>query len=154
MDNVQQPLKIKRFNFGAFFLPLIWSIANRQFWIAALVAVLYGFGIHHAIAHSMNSGGVFSTILLAVGIYLGIKGTRLAWNTIAEKKGDAADPDWFRTTQKAWSIAGLTVFGILVLSVMLPYIASASRTNTYSEEYEYPTYNWDSVYLEEVEDVF
>jgi len=78
------PDVLKRWNWGAFVFTWIWGLANHCY--LAFLAAVPGFGI-------------------AFDIYLGIMGTRWAWQYAEEQ-----DMNRFLTRQAAWNAAGLAVF--------------------------------------------
>lgn len=98
------PHEIKRWNWGAFFLNWIWSIAHGV-WIGLLSLVPFV--------------GFF------VAIYLGAKGNELAWRN---RRWDS--PESFLRTQRKWGIAGAVVAGIsVVLMVVSLVFLSAAEPN-------------------------
>ena len=93
----EAPAEVRGWNWGAFFLTWIWGIGNSV-WIA-LLALIPG----------------VSLIMMFV---LGAKGNEWAWK--AKSWSSVED---FRSTQRKWTIAGLIVFAIGVLLVILSMAA-------------------------------
>ena len=96
------PAEVKRWNWGAFLLTWIWGIGN-QVWIALLALIpLVGF------------------VMMFV---LGAKGNEWAWE---KRRWDSVES--FHSTQRKWAIAGLIVYGALIVIYVLAAIASAGET--------------------------
>lgn len=85
------PVEIKGWNWGAFFLPLIWGIGNKV-WIGLLAII-----------------PIFWPIMMIV---LGAKGNKWAWKN---KKWESVEH--FKKTQKIWAIVGLIIFIIPILII-------------------------------------
>ncbi|HEX5506584.1 MAG TPA: hypothetical protein VFW96_28470 [Thermomicrobiales bacterium] len=102
------PAEIQGWNWGAFLLNWIWGIGN-----GVMIALL----------------ALIPFVNLAVAIYLGVKGSELAWQS---KQWESLEQ--FQSVQKKWSTAGLIVLaaslllscGSCVLIVMLGALSSAS----------------------------
>jgi hypothetical protein len=88
----EAPPEIKGFNFGAFALNFIWAFAHN----------LTGWGVAILIIGIIP---VVQIIDIGFAIYLGIKGTELAW-----KKRRFESIQQFKDTQRVWTIAGVIVF--------------------------------------------
>ncbi len=89
------PEEIKGWNWGAFFFSWLWGISNKV-WIALLAAIPY--------------------VGVIMCIVLGVKGNEWAWR---HKKWDSIEH--FRSTQRKWGIAGVVVFvvGVIILIIAL-----------------------------------
>lgn len=87
-DPAEIPPELDRWNWGAFFLNWIWGIGNST-WIALIALIPF--------------------VNLVMMIVLGFRGSRWAWRNRTWRS-----PDQFRRTQRAWGIAGLIVW-IVVL---------------------------------------
>ncbi len=87
------PVEIKGWNWGAFFLNWIWGIGN-------------------------NSYRPFLTFIPIVGLIMpfvcGAKGNKWAWTN---KRWDSVDH--FKSTQRKWAIAGITITPAFVFSIVL-----------------------------------
>ena len=98
--------EIERWNWGAFFCSWLWAICHRIYWpIAILVIGLIPY-----------LGQIAS---LALSVYLGLEGSRLAWNS-----GEYKDFEQFKSTQRKWMIGGVIWFIISVASTT--YILSST----------------------------
>lgn len=83
------PAELKKWNWGAFFLSVIWGIGNKT-WIALLALIPYlGF------------------IMMIV---LGFKGSEWAWKN---KRWDSVEH--FQRVQKRWAIWGGILFAIAII---------------------------------------
>ena len=143
MDNQILPEKVKRFNFGAFMFPCLWSLFNRQYILSAVSGILYlliwhdVFCLHSYLYHSFN-WNLYDIILIAIRIIIGITGTRLAWNSLLKKKGADADPVSFRQKQFGWSVSGLTLIGYLLFNFLfynyIPLLMELWDGNSYDTE--------------------
>ena len=107
VPNTSSPVSndIAGWNWGAFLLPLFWSIGN-QTWIG-LISIISPLGI-------------------IMGIYLGLKGNELAWKN---RKFESVDQ--FKAVQKAWTKWGLIVDIILVvlsIAAIVLYVTFAKST--------------------------
>jgi len=89
----QVPEEIKGWNWGAFFLSIIWGLGNCTY-----IALL----------------GLLPIANLIMPFYLGAKGNELAWRNKRWK-----DIEEFRATQRAWSIAGWTVTAVLLIFLII-----------------------------------
>lgn len=83
------PAEIQGWNWGAFLLNWIWGIGNSV-WIALLCFIPF--------------------VNLVVAIYLGLKGSELAWQS-----KQWASVEQFQSVQKKWALAG----AILVVASLL-----------------------------------
>lgn len=95
---------IDKWHWGAFFLSWIWGIFNNVYWplIALIPIPLLG---------------------LVVSIIVGIKGRRQSWEN---GRWRPEDYDRFAQKQKGWSIAGIIIFGIGILSTIIFWSMIAS----------------------------
>lgn len=98
--------ELSKWNWGAFWFNWLWGVFNGVYW--PLIAILLS-----AIPYI----GPF--IGIGVSIYLGVEGTRLAWNA-------KSWPSWesFQKTQSNWAKAVLWVVGISLVLVLIGVIAS------------------------------
>lgn len=143
MENKKQPEKVNRFNFGAFVFPCLWSLFNRQYILSAVSGILYFliwhrvFFSHSYIFHS-TAWSIYDIILILIRVIIGIKGTRLAWDSQLKKKGADADAVSFRRKQFGWSIAGLAVMGCALLAFLyytfLPLFMEIGNGHRYDYE--------------------
>jgi hypothetical protein len=91
------PKEIKRWNWGAFFLTWIWGLFHHV-WLSLLVFIPY-------------AG-------LVMMIILGIKGSEWAWQA---QHYDSIEE--FKKRERKWNIAGIIVWSILILSIVIMSIA-------------------------------
>ncbi len=92
---------LSKWNWGAFVFNWIWAICNGIYW--PLLLILLNF---------IPYVGPLAAFGLCV--YLGIKGTEMAWNA-------KTWPSWesFKKTQHKWAVAILWVYGISFLIALL-----------------------------------
>ena len=94
---------VKKWNWGAFLLTWIWGIGN-QVWIALLALIpIVGF------------------VMMFV---LGVKGNEWAWE---KRRWDSVDS--FHSTQRKWAIAGLIVWGAVILLYVVAAILGARESS-------------------------
>lgn len=105
--------KFNTFNWGAFFLGWIWCFGNGKIGLGILLLFL---GILIQIPYI---GFIFSIPIVIIGIILGIRGNKIAWNN--KKWNSVTD---FEKALKAWNIAG-------ILFTLITAIISAYTTFYY-----------------------
>jgi len=121
------------FNWGAFSLPFIWSLAMKLWTWAAVIGGLAFVGIILFFVFIISMVGSFSQskppdsllmwillttgyqclsflINLGISVYLGVDGNRLAWKGRGLTSAAA-----FRAEQKTWAIIGLSVLALIVV---------------------------------------
>lgn len=111
---------LRRWNWGAFAFGLIWVIGMRLWvWVAALL-VLFVIGIIPAIKPFTSLIGII------VAIYLGLNGTRLAWQSPGRHWENA---EQFERTQNVWRTWGIAilVLSIPVTILIVYFVSSAVR---------------------------
>jgi len=87
------PEEIKKWNWGAFLLSLIWGIGNNV-WIALLCLIPY--------------------VVFIMAFVLGAKGSEWAWQ---KKRWNSIEH--FKNVQKKWAIAGLVLVIIVIVRVII-----------------------------------
>ncbi len=92
------PPEIRKWNWGAFLLSLVWGISNRVY--SSLLTLIPVFGI-------------------VVPFVLGAKGNEWAW---ANKRWEGVDH--FQRAQRRWAIAGLVVWTVVIGLYVIAYAAS------------------------------
>jgi hypothetical protein len=92
------PAEVDRWNWGAFLLNTIWALGHRLWW-QALLSIVPVFGI-------------IMTLVLA------LKGGRWAW-----EKGTYASVEEYKAKERRWTIAGLTLYGLVAALIVLGAIA-------------------------------
>ena len=101
--------ELSKFNWGAFWFTWLWGVCNGVYWPLAVLLL----GIIPYIRTFVGIG---------LSIYLGIKGSRLAWESNKKWASFAA----FKETQRKWSKAVLWVLGISIILAIILTIAEAS----------------------------
>ncbi|HUT76021.1 MAG TPA: hypothetical protein VM221_14435 [Armatimonadota bacterium] len=103
--------QVARWNWGAFFLNWIWAFAHR----------LPVWGVIGLITQFIFPGG------LVVAIYLGVKGSELAWEQRPFR--DVAE---FQATERVWGWWGLGLFlldvlfvGAILVVILMPLLTRA-----------------------------
>lgn len=97
--------ELSRWNWGAFMFNWIWAICHRIYW--PLIIILLNFIPY-----------VGSFVVFGVCIYLGLKGTEMAWNA-------KSWPSWksFKKKQQKWAKAALVVFVlVLILGIISAFV--------------------------------
>lgn len=107
--------ELRQWNWGAFFFGWLWGVCHKvwfaliQLAVALIPSVLSMMGIRNLLVLV-----VCSLICLGVSVWLGLKGTRVAWDN-----GAWASIDQMRRSRSKWNIAALVCF---VLSVVLALV--------------------------------
>jgi len=97
---------IEKWNWGAFFCTWLWGVFHKMYWPLAIIIIG---GIPY-IGQVCN---------LCLCVYMGLKGSRIAWNS-----GKYADFDAYKKAQRNWAIGGLVWFLIsIAVSAYLVYSA-------------------------------
>lgn len=126
-ENNDFPQELKGFNWGALFLTWIWGIGHKVwialysllFYIVSLIGGIFGLYLLYQLLNGRQIGtigwislvcaGLIGNLVaissLAFAIYLGFKGSQLAWKT-----GRYNDIQKFKEIEKKWTIAGIIVF--------------------------------------------
>lgn len=97
--SIQDPKFLKKWNWGAFWFPLIWCLCNYCYWQALLCLIPY-----------------FNFIWKIV---VGLRGNRWAWNS--GKWENSMD---FDKTQRKWDVAGVFFLIIIAISMLIVIIAN------------------------------
>lgn len=105
--------ELNQWNWGAFFFGWIWGVFNKVYIsLVQLVVTILGNGL------TLLGYGViaplFYAISLGIGIWLGVKGSRMAWDNDAFR-----NLEHFRTSRHNWNVAALIVFCISVLFLFI-----------------------------------
>ena len=102
---------LDRWHWGAFFLSWIWGVFNNVYWtLVALIPIpLLG---------------------LIISIIAGIKGRRQSWDN---GRWCPEEYERFEKKQRSWSIAGIIVFGVLVLVTIIFWSAFVGYLTLLSE---------------------
>ncbi len=102
-----------KWNWGAFFLPFLWSITHNLKWGWSILAITIVSRAHNHI------GSLFSVMYIAVSIYLGLKGHTLAWQN---RRFDGGMEQYF-AVQRKWLGWGIAVFLFTLIAWIEPYAA-------------------------------
>ena len=102
--------EIKSWNWGAFLLGWIWAVGHSIVW--PLFAILGGIVILVLLPCLFPplltvTIPIYNILLFALAIYLGAKGSSLAWDN-----GCFESIEHFKQKERNWTIAGLIVWGI------------------------------------------
>lgn len=89
--------EIEKWNWGAFFCSWIWAAFHNTYWPAFIILVSF----------VPYVGQVCS---LALCVYLGVNGSKIAW-----RSGKYRNFDSFKSAQKNWAIGGLIFFAACIL---------------------------------------
>ncbi|MBR1465716.1 MAG: FHA domain-containing protein [Bacteroidaceae bacterium] len=104
---------IDAWNWGAFFFGWIWGVFNKVY--LSLVQLVCNVVIFFANANGLLAiGAVFQLASLGVAIWMGVKGSRLAWNQHAYDSFEH-----FKRVRHGWNIAALITFCVLILVSIL-----------------------------------
>ena len=105
--------ELSKWNWGAFYFGWIWGVFNKVYisllqlvvLLISYLTVFMGIGI---------ISPIFSLIGLGISIWLGVKGSSMAWNNDAFR-----DFDHFLSSRHAWNVAAAIVFGVTVFLVLI-----------------------------------
>lgn len=90
-DEKTFPSKINSFNWGAFLTGGLWCLFNGKIGLGIFMLVL-----------ALFQNLFFSIVIIAIGLYLGIKGNKLAWEGKQWKSVEQ-----FEKVQDGWLTAGI-----------------------------------------------
>lgn len=117
----ETPNCINKFNWGALTFGWLWGVFNGVNW--ALITILLG-GLaelfqNYSADPFLGTGVplILSLSALAINIFLGIRGNKLAW-----KSKKFASAEAFDRAQTKWSKAAFIVIGIIACIVILTYV--------------------------------
>lgn len=114
------PPPIPRFNWGAFFIPPIWGIANGQ-WPGIFFLPLWVFidnllrGPQPFGAWSVAAGVTVAGVTLGAQAVYALNANRLAWHRAAGR----TSPERFARHQRLWGMAGLLTFAGMAVWITL-----------------------------------
>lgn len=126
--NQEVPEEIKKWNWGAFSLNIIWGIGNKTYLPLLCLIPLFNF----------------------VWVFIcGFKGNEWAW-----RDGNYTDVETFKQVQKTWSRAGIAMFIIQIVIILLylvfvVFILSSLwyiRDSFIRDSYNYDPYIYDGYY--------
>lgn len=109
----QAERELGKWNWGAFYFGWIWGVFNKVyislvqlvFSILSFAMTVLGLGI---------IAPVFGLINIGISIWLGVKGSQMAWDN-----GAYRNLEHFRTSRHNWNVAAAIVFGISVFLVLI-----------------------------------
>lgn len=109
----QTERELGKWNWGAFYFGWIWGVFNKVyislvqlvFSILSFAVTVLGLGI---------IAPVFGLINIGISIWLGVKGSQMAWDN-----GAYRNLEHFRTSRHNWNVAAAIVFGISVFIVLI-----------------------------------
>ena len=105
--------ELAKWNWGAFYFGWIWGVFNKVYisllqlivLLVSTITVFIGLGV---------ISPVFSLISLGISIWLGLKGSSMAWNNDAYN-----DFDHFLSSRHAWNVAAAIFFGVTVFLIFI-----------------------------------
>lgn len=115
-SSTQIDKEIDKWNWGAFYFGWIWGIFNKVYLaLIQLVANIFAFAL------SVSGLGViasfFTLASFGIGIWLGVKGSRLAWDN-----GAYRNLEHFRSVRHGWNVAAAIVFGVTIFVIIISLI--------------------------------
>lgn len=102
--------EVARWNWGAFLLTWAWALGHRLWRLAALFLIVSAATAF--LAPSTGIGAVANIVPVALSLYLGIKGSELAW-----KARPFRDVEHFRIVQRRWAYWGVGFAVAVVVAV-------------------------------------
>lgn len=112
-SSVQVERELSKWNWGAFFFGWIWGVFNKVY--ISLLQLVFG-----AISFAITILGfgiiapIFAIINLGISIWLGVKGSRMAWNNNAY-----SNLEHFRSSKHNWNVAAAIVFGLSIFFIII-----------------------------------
>lgn len=114
------PAPIPRFNWGAFFIPPIWGVANGQ-WPGVFFLPLWVFvdnmvqGPHPFGVWNLVIGWSIAAATLGAQAVYAANANRIAWSRVAGRM----TPEQFARRQRVWGIAGVIVIAGMIVWIAL-----------------------------------
>lgn len=109
----QADYEVDKWNWGAFFFGWIWGVFNKVYIsLVQLVTSLIASGL--ALIGLGLISPLFSLASLGLAIWLGVKGSRMAWDN-----GAYRNIEHFRSVRHGWNVAAAIVFGVSVLLLII-----------------------------------
>ena len=115
-------------NWGAFLLGWIWAVGHGIIWPLFAIIGLALFLIVLPIIFPpimIVTISIYNLLVFALSIYLGAKGSCLAW-----ENGCFESVEHFKTRERKWTIAGLVIYGILFLGGFIMFIVGFGLLST------------------------
>lgn len=112
-SSLQIDREVDRWNWGAFYFGWLWGIFNKVYIaLLQLIAAILSFGL------AMIGLGViapfFTLANLGLSIWLGVKGSRMAWDN-----GAYRNLEHFRSVRHGWNVAAAVAFGVTVFAIII-----------------------------------
>lgn len=108
--------EVDKWNWGAFYFGWLWGVFNKVYLaLIQLVVNIFAFALS-----AMGLGVIaplFSLASLGIGIWLGVKGSRMAWDN-----GAYRNLEHFRRVRHGWNVAAAITFGVSVFIVIVSLI--------------------------------
>ena len=109
----QTDQELRKWNWGAFFFGWIWGVFNKVY-ISLIQLVVGILGSMFAIIGLGIITPLFSLAGLGLSIWLGVKGSQMAWDN-----GAFQNLEHFRSSRHNWNVAALVVFCIGILFIII-----------------------------------
>lgn len=111
--SAQAERELEKWNWGAFYFGWIWGVFNKVYIsLVQLVASVLSLAVT-----AMGMGiisPIFGFVNLGISIWLGVKGSRMAWDN-----GAYRNLEHFRTSNHNWNVAAAICFGVTILLVII-----------------------------------
>lgn len=120
------PKIVGKWSWGGFAIGPLWGLFNGVIWpfLVSLALVAIDFVLMFTLMDGEEDPGwiyiIHGAIGLAISIYLGVQGNKLAW----ERRKENMTVEGFIKKQHSWAIAGLVVLAISVIRVVASLFAS------------------------------
>ena len=109
----QTEQELGKWNWGAFFFGWIWGVFNKVY-VSLVQLAVNVFGFTFALIGLGLISPLFSLASLGISIWLGVKGSRMAW-----ANGAYRNLEHFRSSRHNWNVAALIVFCASILFVLI-----------------------------------
>lgn len=112
-SSIQIDREVDKWNWGAFFFGWLWGVFNKVYVsLIQLVTNILAFGL--ALIGLGIIAPFFSLASLGIAIWLGVKGSRMAWDN-----GAYRNLEHFRSIRHGWNIAAAITFGICIVFTII-----------------------------------
>ena len=111
--SAQPERELGKWNWGAFFFGWIWGVFNKVY-ISLIQLVLGVLGFAVVLMGIGIISPIFSITNLGISIWLGVKGSQMAWDN-----GAYRNLEHFRESRHNWAVAAAIVFGISILLLII-----------------------------------
>ena len=119
-ENDEEPLCLKKWNWGAFVLPGLWGLFNRVYWplfVMMILVILTNVFLSTDPLEEYSKEHIKIISNLIISFILGVKGNGLSWNEYKNSK----TPCEFDQRQKIWNIIGIIAIPIIVIIYFLSH---------------------------------